>query len=263
MDNEIFALGQNTKASSIDIKNILLKPKPGQIRDEIPTLNEYGYMKFEFEEYSKKFVDVSKESKLPVLEIGAAYGWVVHKCLDAGARVVAVDASGDHLLHLIKDADQSKIDNLEIQQAYFPKEVNFEPETFGAILMARVLHFLTPDEIEIGLAKIHNWLSKEGYFIVTNCSIYHSCVKAKMGEEFKSRILKGDKWPGLVYNQKEVSPVHANFTKDFLHVFTLEQLVELLPKHGFFVEKIGYFDYPSDQWDDNDRGHIGFVARKI
>ena len=54
----------------------------------------------------------------------------------------------------------------------------------------------------------------------------------------------GDKWAGF-------------------NPFYMEQLEELLPEHGFKIEQIKYFDYPSDPWEDDNKGHIGFIATKI
>lgn len=220
-------------------------------------------MKFEFEEFSKALVDYAKEATRPILEIGPAYGWLAHKALRAGAKMVVADISAEHLEVLLKDAPKDKLNNLSVIRGAFPDEINLLPNSFEIILASRILHFLEGNQIEKGLDKIHNWLIKDGQFICTNCSIYHSSVKNQMLKTFKKRIEEGDKWPGIARSIEELDPVHNDYSKNFLNCFYKEQLEALLPTHGFKIEKIKYFDYPSDPWPDDNKGHIGFVASKI
>jgi len=255
--------GTELAASAIDIESLPDHKKPEQVRDEIPTLNKFGYMKFEFEEFSKAFVDYAKEATKPVLEIGTAYGWITHKVLETGATIVASDISQEHLEVLLKDTPKDKVGNLSVIQGSFPDDINFPQGSFDAVLASRIFHFLEPNEVEKGLDKIHSWLVESGKLICTNCSIYHSSVKKQMLKTFEKRIAAGDKWPGIVSSQEEQDPVHKDYSRDFLNTFYKEQLEELLPKHGFKIEKIKYFDYPSDPWLDDNKGHIGFVARKV
>jgi hypothetical protein len=49
--------------------------------------------------------------------------------------------------------------------------------------------------------------------------------------------------------------------KQYLHVFDIPQLESLLSKHGFEIEKIGYFNYLDDT-AGGDKEHIGFIATK-
>jgi ubiquinone/menaquinone biosynthesis C-methylase UbiE len=255
--------GVVVEASTINISLLPDHIKPKQVRDEIPTLNKFGYMKFEFEEFSQYFVDYAKATKNQVLEIGTAYGWIVNKVLEADAKIVANDISKEHLEVLLKQAPQDKLNNLSVIKGDFSKEVDFKKNRFGAVLASRIFHFLEGEEIEKGLDKIHDWLVEGGKLICTNCSIYHSSVKAQMSETFEKRIAAGDKWAGVVRSIHKQDQVHKDYSRDFINTFYKEQLEELLPKHGFKIEKIKYFDYPSDPWLDEGKGHIGFIATKI
>jgi hypothetical protein len=84
-----------------------------------------------------------------------------------------------------------------------------------------------------------------------------------MLETFKQRIADGDKWAGVVRSHAEQDAVHEDYSQPFFNAFFQEQLEELLPKHGFQIDKINYFDYPSDHWPDEGKRHIGFVAKKV
>ena len=80
---------------------------------------------------------------------------------------------------------------------------------------------------------------------------------------FKEKENAGEKWPGVITNQRTSSPMHAPYVQNYLNVFDIKQWEDLLPKHGFKIEKIKLFDYPSDIYSENNEGHIGFVATKI
>jgi len=250
------------KANSLNIAAIPVHKKPEQVRDEIPTLNQYGYMKSEFEYFSNSFIEFAKGAKKPVLEIGPAYGWLTHRVLETGATIIAADISKEHLEVLVKDAPKEYLDNLYIYQGAFPGEVEFKEESFDSIMASRILHFLDGPTLEQGLDRLHSWLVPNGKLIATNCSIYHSSVKEKMSKTFKERIANKEEWPGMA-TQKDFDSVHDDYSSHFLNCFYMEQLEELLPKHGFKIEQINYFDYPSDPWPDEGKGHIGFVATKV
>jgi polyketide synthase PksJ len=255
--------GVVVEANTIDIESLADYKLPEQVRDEIPTLNKFGYMKSEFEEFSKYFVDYVQQAKNPVLEIGTAYGWIAHKVLETGGKIVASDISKEHLEVLLKNAPKDKLGNLSVVQGAFPNEVDFLNNTFDAVLASRIFHFLEPEEVEQGLDKVHKWLTKGGKLICTNCSIYHSSVKEKMLGTFEKRIAEGQKWAGIVRSVEDQDSIHKDYSRDFINTFYKEQLEELLPKHGFEIERIKYFDYPSDPWLDEGKGHIGFIARKV
>lgn len=251
-----------TRASTIDPQFLVNHAKPSQVRDEIPTLNQYGYMKFEFEHYTQSFVDHAKIARQPVLEIGTAYGFVTHAALKAGATVVACDLSQEHLDVLVCEAPQESLERLYLNQGSFPDDFDFPENSFDAILMARILHFLDGKTLERGFAKLHKWLAPGGKFIANNCSIYHSSVKGKMANIFTQRIAQGERWPGMV-SKHDYDSVHEKFSPAFINVFYKEQLEQILPEFGFKIQEIGYFDYPSDPWPDKNMGHIGFICEKI
>lgn len=261
-DKNIQITEYGIKASSIDIDLIPSHEKPNQIRDEIPTLNRFGYMKFEWDEFCKEFVDYAKVNGGPVLEIGPAYGWVTHKALEQDITVIAADISKQHLEVLIKDAPSDKLDKLYVYHGFFPDEIELPRESLSAVLASRILHFLEGEDIEKGLDKIHSWLKPNGKFFCSNCSIHHYSVNEKMLNIYKERKSKGDKWPGLIRNQRELAPEHAPYVEDLFHPFDIEIFENILPKHGFKIEKIKLFDYPSDIYSNN-IGHIGFIATKI
>jgi len=250
-------------ANSIAIDQIPVHTQPQQIRDELITMNQHGYMKFEWDEFGTDFANFSKSVTKPVLEIGTAYGWLTHRLLELNINTIAADISKEHLEILLKNAPQDKLDKLHIYHAEFPYKMSFPSNSLGAVLASRVFHFFKGETIEDGLDKIHDWLEVGGKFFCTNISIYHYSIKEKLLSTYKEREKKGEKWPGVITNQKEIAPEHADYIQDYFHVFDIPQLAKLLPNHGFKINKIKLFDYPSDVYSEHNEGHIGFIATKI
>ena len=137
--------GLGIDASIIDVKKLNSIKIPTKIRDEIPTLNKCGYMKMYVDDYTECFIETAKDSSYPVLEIGCAYGYVVKEVLKAGGRIVANDIEEKHLEILLKEIPKENLKKLNLYPGKFPEEINFDENSFSAILISRVLHFLNND----------------------------------------------------------------------------------------------------------------------
>ena len=219
-------------------------------------------MKQSMDEFSEDFINLAKEAKKPVLEIGAAYGWYTHKVMEQDIDIIAADLSQEHLEVLLENAPKDKMNKLKVVQGLFPEDMDFPKESLSVVLAARVLHFLEGKDIETGLDKIYDWLEEGGHFVCTNCSIYHITVKDSLLSSFQQREKEGEKWFGSTNNYRGDIPSHAPYLPEFLNVFDVEQLEKLLPEHGFKIKKIKLFDHPTDN-QSNNKGHIGFVAQKV
>ena len=255
--SEITITQYGIAASSIDKKLLPFHSRPAQIRDEIPTLNKCGFMKIEWDEFCKEFISFAKKANKPVLEIGSAYGWVTHRALEQDIEIIAADISKEHLGITLSEAPEDKLDKLHLYHGAFPNEIEFPKESLSSVLASRVLHFLNGTDIETGLNKIYEWLEPNGKFICSNCSIFHYTVDKQSLALYRQKEKEGQRWPGQMYDLKD------NDIQGFFHVFDIPVFQEVLPRHGFEIEKIKYFDYPSDNYSESRRGHIGFVARKI
>lgn len=259
-------LGEQTvfgiKGNSIDRSKLVLHDIPARIKDEIPTLNQFGYMKEELDEYSRDFLEYASKTDKPVLEIGTAYGWVALQALERGATLIANDVSEEHLSILLHNTPEDDLNKLFLIPETFPQQVNLPDASVSAVLASRIFHFLDGIEIEKGLEKIYNFLIIGGKFYFTACSYYHYSVKEKMLNTFNEGISQGIKWPGLILNQRASAPDHAPYVQELLNVFDIPQLEALLPKHGFIIDRISLFDYPNDT-DSKGKGHVGFVATKV
>ena|GEM_PF-899300 len=249
------------EATKIDIASLCDVQLLAQVRDEIPTLNKTGYMKQHLDEYSQAFVDYSSTCDDYVLEIGCAYGFVVQEALKKGAKVVASDLSEEHLIYLLKNTKEEYLNNLVVNKGYFPFELDLPWGSMSAVLASRVLHFLDGDELEEALDKIFGVLKENGKFYFTCVTPYHESIRARFLHTYDSYLINGVKWPGLIDDPEIIDPIHNGYMDKILHVFDKKRLVDLLPEHGFEIEKIGYFQYPGDT-TSGPKGHIGLIARK-
>ena len=236
--------------------------KPSKIRDEIPTLNRMGYMKIDLDEFSEEFIKNSAESIEPVLEIGCAYGFIAQKILQKGGKFIACDLSHEHLTILLKQTFKENIENLYLYPGKFPNEIVLSENSISNIFASRIFHFLTGDEIEIALNKIHKWLVDKGKFYFIALTPYHDSIKEEFLSTYQKNVAENVKWPGVIENQWLINPSHKEYVEPYLHVFDIPQLDELLPKHGFKIDKIKYMNYPDDT-TGGDKGHVGFVVTKI
>jgi SAM-dependent methyltransferase len=236
---------------------------PQQIGDEVPTLNRMGYMKVDMDEFCQDFINYAEETNNRVLELGCAYGMIVQKVLERQGKIIASDLSKDHLSVLFKNAPRQYLDNLFLLPGKFPEEIILPTASVGAVLTSRMMHFLTPKSIELGLTKIHNWLLPEGKFFFTAVSPHHDVFRDKFLHIYEKRLKEGEKWPGVIENQWQINPKHEEYVGQYLNIFDIPQLERLLPEHGFTIEKIEYFDYPNDTESQSKKGHIGLVARKV
>ena len=119
-------------------------PVPGLI----PTLNNTGWMTESLDRLSQDFADWAGTIPDEALDIGCAYGIATLAALERGARVLAADLEPKHLEILAGRTPPEQRSRLRTQVASLP-ETDFPPASFGAILAARVLHFLAPAEFTL------------------------------------------------------------------------------------------------------------------
>jgi SAM-dependent methyltransferase len=236
--------------------------RPVQLRDEIPTMNRMGYMKIDLDEFSEEFIEYATGNNDLVLELGCAYGFIVHKVLAKGGKIIANDLSHEHLSILLENTSKQSLENLHLYPGAFPADIELPANSLAAVLTSRMFHFLDGETIEKGLNKIHNWLMPQGKLFFVVCTPYNVAYRDRFLETYQTRVLNKDRWPGVIENHWEINPAHKDYVGSYLHVFDIPQLENLLPQHGFKIEKIKLFDYPKD-FDSDGKGHVGFVASKV
>jgi SAM-dependent methyltransferase len=162
----------------------------------IPTLNKTGWMTETLDTYSQEFTRYAGSINTEVLDIGCAYGVATLAALDAGASVLACDMEPRHLEILEKRVPVEQQERFRCSPATLPG-VNFPPHRFGAILAARVLHFLNGAQIESAVHKMHDWLQPGGQLYLIADTPYTGPWYIH-ADRYEQRKAAGDPWPGYV-----------------------------------------------------------------
>lgn len=238
-----------------------------QLYDLVPTLNGMGYMYERYtpfvNEYLKAYIEALPSIKGPVLDIGVAYGVTVLDSLKMGAYVIANEIHEPHLDLLTENVPIELKSHLTLNLGRFPQDTDFEENSLGAVLISRVLNFLTGDEIDMGLEKIFKWLKPGAKVYIIAETVYKELFK-KVIPLVHDRMEQNHMWPG------ELDHVRAHMTKrqehlpDAIHFLDDKVLTKALLKAGFSIEKCSLFsknNIPQDARFDG-KETVGIIGVK-
>lgn len=260
------------EAAQQSIQENLNMPQPdsdGRIR----TLNKMGAMYPIPNTIFKPFIEISQTPGAKVIDIGTTYGLTCQNALKAGCKdYTAIDLDERHLKILAKNVAEMNptyLNHLKLISGSFPSEINLPLNHYDAILMARVLQFMTPQEISAALTKAYDYL-KPGASIYAVLLTPYVEGYASFIPEFNKRLDAGDEFPGFVENKidyidKTIPPLnrHSDPTGHicFFNTKTAQRIFE---KAGFIVEKSEYspLAYKSDSWKLDGREYVVLIAKK-
>ncbi len=241
------------------IDNDLEMPKA--VDGFIKTFNNTGFMTDYLDRFSQTFVDYSAGSDKPVMDIGAAYGVATLAALDRGASVISNDIDGRHLAVLEQRVPEHARTRLSLLCGEFPN-LDIESDSLGAVLAARLFHFLDGDTIERSAQKLFSWLAPGGkVFIVAETPFVKTLIGFR--EEYKQRKESGDPFPGLIQDMLVFSP-HATMIPKLGNWMDVDVLTRVFSASGFTIEECAYFARPEfPSWLQLDgQESVGLIARK-
>jgi len=221
-------------------------------------------MSLNLDEYSQACIQYLKQldSNACMLDLGAAYGIASSSALreKKELKVYSNDLEPKHLDELYRttsDLNRKKLHLLPGNFLHLQLPSNF----FDAILVSRVLHFFSPEEIIQALKLIHTWLKKEGkLFIITGTPYLKDWMS--FAPIFEDRKRQSHPWPGFIDNPTQYRSSTSRTTPSKAHFFDPDTLTQLLENYGFVVEKCGYIsrdDFPEDIRNDGREG-VGCIA---
>ncbi len=236
---------------------------PDPIEDgKIPTLNKTGYMTSDQCNLSLKFIEDAGKATLPVLDIGAAYGITTLPALKLGAQVIANDIDTRHLLLLREQALPKFWERLTLNRYQFPQFTNFPNESLDIILINRVSHFLTPDEMEETLQKAFKWLTPGGRLYIITMSPHHYLLERFL-PVYNQRVHNKVIWAGDIPNMHDYAPDLKHQIPQYLHVMDSHSLGAAIKLKGFKIIEESLFDYGhTDIKKANGKGYYGVIAEK-
>lgn len=228
---------------------------------------------------SQEFIRYASEvatTKGVVLEIGAGFGAASLEALAKGATVFCNDIEAKNLAviqnrffqnNLQRQRNASGDDSqLVLIPGSFPDELSSLPKNyFDAILICRVLHFFTGNQIEASLAQLLQYLKPNGKLFIV-CETPFLKNWQKFIPEHEIRVQQAIKWPGEITNPAEFeSSGRAASLPKFVHWITKEVLERCLKEatfdnnHVFYINRMNMF--PDDLLLDG-RESVGAVATK-
>jgi len=200
-----------------------------------------------------------------VLDIGGGYGAITQKALDTGATVVYNDLDFRHLLigfNRMKIRDKSK---LILNSKKIPDTLSFKANTFNAIMLHKVLHYLTPDDVEASLIKLKQFLKPKGRLYIAVMSPNHRLFNNELKKDYARRWFHGSHWPGFPIKVQHFLPHLAYNLPDYIHVMDDKPLRQFLSKQGMVIEN---YDFIANNNISQGRGHVtpqecfGLIASK-
>lgn len=225
----------------------------------VPTLNNTGWMTEALDTTSQAFAAYAGSLGTEVLDIGCAYGIATLAALEQGARVLAADLDERHLAILRERTPAAQRDRLRTHVASLP-QTDFPAAGFGAILAARVLHFLGPADLTLTLRKMRDWLVPGGRVYVVCDSPYVGPWR-DAAPEYERRKAAGCPWPGLVIDYHRYLPENSRATSpSFMHPMDPDVLRRACERVGLEVIEASWLAGATRYRSDRD--HAGVVARR-
>ena len=210
----------------------------------VPTADKKGFMLAEPDALMKSCAAFAAALKLPLVDIGAAYGVASLYALsfDEIPQVIAVDPDKSHLDILSKKAGDTE--RLSLIQGSFPEEVSLLDNSVGAILVSRVFHFFRGDTLDVTFANIFSALVPGGKVFISAVSPYIAVLKDFLAI-YEERVATNVVWPGEIEDLQAYLPAkYRTQNPSFFHALTPKVLSAALERHGFFVEKAEYATRP-------------------
>ncbi len=226
-------------------------------------LNHPQFKNWLLEDY-EHFID---NKNLMVLDIGCGYGNLSLEPLEKGCTVIANDIAPEHLIQVRRKAHEKGLDleNLYLNNRSFPDQTSFKNNSLDAVVLHRVLTFLSPEQIQEGVEKIKEWLKPGGKIFIVTMAPQNKSFSEWFLPLYEEKWANGDKWPGVNMSVARGLPDQAYNLPEYLHIMDERPLRLVLEQQGFKIEKANFinmkqFGKPEDNRDG--REAIGMIAIK-
>jgi SAM-dependent methyltransferase len=234
------------------------KPKPF-MEGMIPTLNHRGFMSETLDRFSMAFIDYAAICDAEALDMGCAYGVATREVLERGGRVLACDMEPGHLDILVRETPAELRGRLRTAVGELP-DAEFPPQSFGAILCSRVIHFLRGPEVRESIRRMGDWLRPGGrLFLIADTpytGFWFSTAAA-----YERRKAAGEEWPGFIADVAPLLKMQAvpDGMLNYLNPLDPDILRRECEALGLIIEEAGFTGRGGDR---DGRNHAGVIARR-
>jgi SAM-dependent methyltransferase len=240
----------------------------------VQTLNKKGAASPAFEEATREFLIFSKGKK--VLEIGGGYGFVAAEALKLSPQTIyhLNDIDERHLFiagHYIcsQNIPSENLKNITFKQ--FDITISTPQEKYDAILIARVFHFLNPEQMEKSIKFLSKSLNPHGRVYLVAITPYVKKFQ-KFIPEYEKRIKNDAPYPGYVLSlmdwlEEDLScdkKQRDNLSPEPFLFLDEKVLSSLFQKNNFKILKCEKTPicYHSDVWSLDGRENVILIAEK-
>lgn len=228
------------------------------------TQNQMGYMTTQIDSIGHAFLNFAQTINSSVIDIGAAYGQVALEAASRKIPIIANDLDPRHLDVILQRATEQQLPYIKPLPGRFPEHLSFEPNSLGAILICRVLHFFPPNDWMNAAGTLFDWLVPGGKLFMTNESPYFGTMR-KFIPVYLDRKRKGHPWPGLMQKMEHFDDTRKKDVNSVINLLSLTETKAVLEDAGFHIEHISYLNrkgiYPDDALYD-ERETVGVIAVK-
>lgn len=208
-------------------------------RNRLKTKNHMGFAHLTPLKATREFYNQAETQCGLYADIGSAYGIDTIHILKVGARVVAIDLDQEHLDMMYEQLAPEEQKRLETRCQRFPEEVSLESATYEAILLSRILIFLTPTSLMYALTKVYDALRPGGKVYIITASPFSDKWNA-IQQPFEQHQKLFPNQPFLVSNLWELLPQTQSFLPECIQLFDINILKNVLEKIGFDVLECDY-----------------------
>jgi len=253
----------STSPMNFGVPKVYTPSTPEDSINSLATLNNRGYMLTYLHGLSQAFVDYSSMAPGPVLDIGTAYGFVALEALKRGAHVIANDLDSRHLEDLNRRVPKNDLKRISYAVGRVPGEVEFSPNSLGAVLASGVLHYLSPLDFSLAIHNITTWLKPGGKFFLATPTPYTNFYQ-KFFPTFKKNRALNEQWPGYIEDSSKILPEFFKNVPKSIYLIDEESITTNLEENGFEIESMDFFDImlPTTQFQKQ-TNVLGVVACKL
>ena len=222
-------------------------------KDRLKTVNNMGFMFLNDNPIVNTFLADIEKTKGYVADVGCAYGRISLLALEKGAKVMAIDLEQQHLEALKQNCPIHLAPYLETVTGHFPNTVSLPSDTFDAILLARLLVFLKPEEIDKALFKAYQALRAGGRLYIISPSPLRKKWQALFSTYMKQKE-QGLPWPGYIQNLWTLVPDEQNNLPNTIQLIDMDSLKSGLERVGFKVTLC--MSYPTTSCSEEEKDNL-------
>lgn len=235
-------------------KNLTLPPLlHHKVDNVVPTMNKKGFMCNNIYSITEEFIFQAASGEGAHLEIGSAYGNIAIEALQRGCKnYIANDLDIRHLKilsRIMQESHSNLIDYLKIIHGAYPNEVELESESIDSILISRVLHFLSPEQIFEVVNDMRRILKPGGKIYALCISPYNTGIQ-KFIPVFEEAKKRGEKYPGYTtekwkYMDEKIidKETKESLELNIFNFFDLDSYPEYFNDKDFKIKKSIYIPY--------------------